>query len=198
MESLVTSVLPALHATYVPDDVPSEPFMLSLRIEGSGGWTAQIRGRHMQVERGEADCPTLWLFTTTPTVERFLEDAASEGRFLPKSLPPAGSVCVLTDPRLIKRIALANGRMELALRDAGGERLAVFLGFGDSARRPPGAVRADVAIEATLPALERILGGALPPDEALLAGHVEVRGNRLMAIQLALAVAPLYVRKTQT
>jgi hypothetical protein len=37
-----------------------------------------------------------------------------------------------------------------------------------------------------------MLDGALPPQDALVDGDVTVRGDRLLALQLALAVAPFY------
>jgi hypothetical protein len=37
-----------------------------------------------------------------------------------------------------------------------------------------------------------MLAGTLAPEEALADGDVQVRGNRMLALQLALAVAPFY------
>src|SRR5579884_969346 len=135
IESLLESVAPALHDGLVPDGVPSDSFVVSVHVAGTGAFTVHIRGRAMRVERGENGRPTLWLFTTSRVVERFLEDARGPRRFLPTSPPPHGAVAVLSDPRLLKRVAMASGRMELALRDADGERLSVVLGFGDATRR---------------------------------------------------------------
>jgi putative sterol carrier protein len=87
---------------------------------------------------------------------------------------------------------MAHGRIELALRDVDGERLAVVLGFGDAARRRVDPDDADVVVEAGLGTVERILAGKLAPESALVDGDVTVRGNRMLALQLALAVAPFY------
>jgi hypothetical protein len=37
-----------------------------------------------------------------------------------------------------------------------------------------------------------MLAGTLPPEDALAGGAVQVRGNRFLAMQLALAHAPFY------
>ena len=47
-------------------------------------------------------------------------------------------------------------------------------------------------IEADLSTVERLLAATLSPEDALVDEHVTIRGNRLLAMQLALALAPLY------
>jgi putative sterol carrier protein len=188
VESLVRTVVPDLHARLVPADVPGDEFAVSVRIEGAGSWTVRIRGRVMSVEDGEIERPTLWLFTTARAVELFLEDAMGPRRFLPQGL----GVAIMSDPRVIKRAAMASGRMELALRDVDGERLAIVLGFGAATRKLIDPEDADVVIETGMTTLGRILDGALPPEDALTDGDVTVRGNRFLALQLALAVAPFH------
>jgi putative sterol carrier protein len=148
----------------------------------------------MTVAAGEPTRPPLWVHTTERSVERFLEDALGPKRFLPKFVP-AGGVGTMSDPRVIKRVAMANGRIELALADVDGERLAIVFGFGDAARKAIDPDDADVVVETRLGTLERVLAGELGPEEALADGDVKVRGNRFLALQLALAVAPFYPPK---
>ncbi len=193
IRSLIESVAPALHTQWVPKDAPTDALTVNVRIEDAGSWTVVIRGTEMQVTSGEADRPALWLFTTARTVDLFLEDAAGPRRFVPKVEPGAGAI--LSDPRLVKRAAMAHGRIELALRDLDGERMAVVFGFGYAARKRIDPDDADVVVEAGLATIERMLGGALAPEEALTDGDVTVRGNRMLALQLALAVAPFYPQK---
>ena len=50
----------------------------------------------------------------------------------------------------------------------------------------------DVTIEVSLATVERILDGKLGPEEALADGDVRVTGKRLVAGQLAFALAPLF------
>jgi hypothetical protein len=196
VQSFVESVVPALHAQLVPADVSGEPFTVAVRVGDGASWTVHIRGCQMRVEAGEAERPTLWLFTTMRAIERFLEDAAGPRRLLPRFEPvggPAGAA-VLSDPRVVRRVAMANGRMELAVIEEG-ERLAIVLGFGSATRRRIDPEDADVVIETGIGTLERVLAGALAPEDALVDGDVQVRGNRLLALQLALAVAPFYPAK---
>ena len=123
IESLVTDVVPSLHARMVGADAPGDVFTIAVRVEGRGGWTVRIRGREMKVEEGEAARPTLWMHTTERAVERFLEDALGPRRLLPK-FAPVGGVTTMSDPRVVKRVAMASGRIELAVKDDDGERLA--------------------------------------------------------------------------
>ncbi len=199
VHSLVESVVPALHAQLVPADASVEPFTVAVRVGDAGSWTVHIRGRHMSVVAGEVASPTLWLFTTVRAVERFLEDATGPRRLLPRFEPVGGAAgaAALSDPRLVRRVAMANGRMELAVLDDDGERLAIVMGFGGAARKPIDPEAADVVIEAGIGTLERVLAGTLAPEDALVDGDVKVRGNRMLALQLALAVAPFYPAKTK-
>jgi hypothetical protein len=191
IESLVRRVVPELHARLVPDEAPGDPFTVAVRIEPAGSWTVVIRGRAMIVEDGEPDRPTLWMYTTARAVERFIEDATGPRRFVPK-FRPSGGVTLLSDPRVVKRVAMASGRVEMALRDVDDERLAIVVGFGAAAKKPIDPEDADVVVEVGSSTAERVLAGALAPEQALADGDVKVRGNRLLAVQLALAVAPFY------
>jgi putative sterol carrier protein len=208
VDSLVRSVVPELHGRLVPVDAPGDALTVSVRIEGAGSYTIRIRGREMDVEDGELERPTLWLFTTARAVELFLADALGPRRFLPhpsfggRSSPPKPpnveersqglGALIMSDPRVIKRAAMASGRIELALRDVDGERLAIVLGFGAATRKVIDPEDADVVVETGMTTLERMLDGALPPQDALVDGDVTVRGDRLLALQLALAIAPFY------
>jgi|HubBroStandDraft_4_1064222.scaffolds.fasta_scaffold51366_2 putative sterol carrier protein len=193
VRSLVETVVPELHARLVPDGGPQDAFTVNVRIEDAGDWTVRIAGREMRVVDGAADKPTLWLFTTARAVELFLEDATGPKRFLPR-FDTTDGLALLSDPRLVKRAALASGRIELAMTDEG-ERIAIVLGFGSAARKRIDPDDADVVIETGAATIDRMLSGRLAPEEALADGDVRVRGNRMLAMQLALAVAPFYPKQ---
>jgi hypothetical protein len=195
VESLITKVIPDLHGRLVVEGGPAQAFTIAVRIDGRGSWTAHIHGRQMHVVEGEAERPTFWLYATEATAEQFLADALGPKRLLPKpaAREPAAGVRTMTDPRVIQRLALASGRIELAVIDETGRRIAVLLGFGDAARRPMVTEAPDTVAEAPLSILEAILRGEQGPEEALSSPHVIVRGSRFLALQLALAVAPLYL-----
>jgi hypothetical protein len=189
---LVTEIVPELHAKLVPADAPADAFAVALRIEDEGSWTVRVHGARMTVSHGEEPSvsPTLWIWTTARAVERFLEDATGQKRMLPKFEPVGG----VGDPRVLKRVAMASGRLELALVDERGERLGIVFGFGAAAKKEMDPDDADTVIEADLATVERVLQGELGPEDALADGNVRVKGNRLLAMQLALAVAPFYPR----
>jgi putative sterol carrier protein len=190
---LVTQVIPELHARLVGPEGPSDVFTIAVRIEGYGSWTVRIRGPEMRVDPGETDRPTLWMYTTQEMADRFLQDAIGPRRLLPRP-PPVSVKGVLTmsDPRVIKRVAMASGRIELAALEDDGGRIALVFGFGDAARRPIDPSDPDTVAEAPIAVLERMLRGDCGPEEALSSGEVTVRGSRLLAFQLALAIAPFY------
>lgn len=196
VRSFVEDVVPAIHAELVPADASREPYVVAVRVGHEEGWTVHILGPEMRVVAGEAARPTLWLFATTRAVERFLEDATGPRRLVPTFEPVGGAAgaAVLSDPRIVRRVAMANGRIELAVNE-GGERLAVVFGFGTATRKGIDPDEADVVIETSMSTLERVLAGRLPPEDALVDGDVKVSGKRMLALQLALAVAPFYPAK---
>jgi len=200
LESLVTEAIPALHARLVAAGGPSEALTVTLRIEGRGSWTVRIRGQTMRVEEGEERRPTLWVYTTEETAERFLEDALGPKRLLPRihagaRVPDAGGILTMSDPLFIRRVAMASGRIEIAVLDEGGERLAMVFGLGDASRRPIDPEDPDTVVEVPIATLQAVLAGGRGPEEALANGDVTVRGRRLLAVQLALAVAPFYPKR---
>ncbi len=194
VQNLVTKLIPELHARLVDEAGPDEDLAIAVRVEGSGSWTLRIRRSRMTVDEGEDQRVTMWLYTTTRDVERFLEDARGPGRLAPTTLH-AGGVSTVTDPRIVKRLSLASGRLEVAVRDESGERIAMVLGFGGAARRPIDPVGPDAVVEAEIAAVERVLRGAIGPEEALITGAVTVRGNRFLPMQIALALAPFWTPK---
>ncbi|MDP9037503.1 MAG: hypothetical protein M3O50_22125 [Myxococcota bacterium] len=191
VQTLVTEVVPEVHARLVEEGGPDEELAIAVRIDGSGSWTLRIRRNVMTVDEGEDQRVSMWLYATTRDVERFLEDALGPGRLGSKTLQ-RGGVSTVTDPRVIKRLALASGRIELAVHDESDERIAMVLGFGGAARRPIDPVAPDAVVEAQIATVERVLRGQIAPDEALGSGAVTVRGSRLLPMQLALAMAPFW------
>jgi putative sterol carrier protein len=198
VELLVTEAIPALHARLVGEGGPKEGFTVALRIDGCGSWTVRIRGREMLVDPGEERRPTFWMYTTGGMAEHFLQDALGPRRLVPKMAThqQPGGVLTLSDPRVMRRVALASGRIELAALDADGTRLAIVFGFGDAARRPIDPENPDTVVEAPVTILHRVLSGERGPEEALSSGDVTVRGSRLLALQLAFAIAPFYPKST--
>ena len=198
IETLVTEIVPAMHARWVDGARSTERFAVTVRIEGHGGWTFRIQGGSMRTEPGEAARPTLWVYTTAACAERFLADALGPRRLMPKIDPKtlaSSAPKMLSDPRVVRRVAMASGRIEIAVVDDDGTRLAVVFGFGDAARRAMDPEDPDTVVEVRTATLDGILRGERAPEEVLASGDVSVRGRRLLAMQLALAVGSLYPKR---
>jgi putative sterol carrier protein len=195
VESLFTDVYPALHRKLVSASsggATREALTSVVRLEGGGpSYTIVVRGKDIDVNEGEAEGAPLWVTLRREVVERFLEDWMGPKKYVPKTAPPADMV-LLSDPRVMRRLAMVSARVELALTDFEGERVSLTAGCGDVAKKGIDPDDPDVVIEATMDTLTRLVGGDLSPEEALVDGHVAQRGKRLVAMQLALALAPFF------
>jgi hypothetical protein len=204
LDSLITEVMPRLHAQFVRE-AASHSHVAVVHAQGHGAWTVTVRGDAMHVEDGERDGVPLWVSFDKKVAERFLEDWSGEKKYVPKRAPKGGLV-LLSDPRVMARLAMANGRIELAVRDFGrhvsgsagawskpeGERIAMVAGFGAAAKKGIDLDDPDVTVEASMATLVSLAEGRLAPDAALSSGDVKTRGNKLLAMQLALALAPFF------
>lgn len=193
LESLFTDVVPALHARFVTDDSKDE-YVAVVRIEDGPSYTYVIQGRTIRVDEGEADRVRLWISVKRDAVQLFLDDWMGAKRFVPTFIPPGG-VVLFTDPRILKRLVMASGKLEVALADHDAGRVAMTVACGDAAKKGIDTDDPNVVLEAKTRALEKILAGRLAPEEALVDGDVSVKGNRFVAMQVALALAPFYPPK---
>jgi hypothetical protein len=197
--SLFETVLPTAHKQLVPAEAGNPELTLAVRVgdsealrEGGGslGYTFIFRGSEVTIVEGEQPA-NLWIAVQKKTLERFLGDWMGERRFAPKFTPRGGAL-LLTDPRIMKRLVMVTGRIELALPDFEGERASFFVGAGGGKKIAIATDAPDVVIEATVPTFERLLAGTLPPDEAIGGNHVTLRGKKLVAMQFAFALAPFF------
>lgn len=196
VEALLEEILPAAHARLVSDD-GDEEHRAVLRVTGGPSYTLEIRGRRASAARGEEGAPAVWVVAPREALERFLEDWATARRFVPR-VDPSGFV-MLTDPRVLRRVARVSGRLQLAiadfpLGDGRTERVAMTVGAGPAARQRIDVEEPDAVVEATTATVERVLSGALSPEDAIGGGHVKLTGKRLVAMQFALAIAPLFAK----
>jgi hypothetical protein len=189
IDTLFRQVLPAVHRSLVlpraRDAADSERFVAVVRVSGATSFTLEIQGSELSVREGEGASPSFWVVLDEPTLWK-----------LAGLVPTARADLVLvTDPRVLRRLALVSARAELALIGSGGGRLSVVVATGPSAKRDIAEEGADVVLEASVATLERLATGALLPEDAIADGHVAVRGKKLVAMQYALAFAPFYPRK---
>ena len=203
VESLFTEVYPALHRKLVSASgggggggrATSDALTSVIRLEGGGpSYTIVVRGNDIEVSEGEAKGAPLWVTIRRDVVERFLADWMGPKKYVPKTPLPDG-VVLLSDPRVMRRLAMVSARVELALTDFEGERVSLTAGCGDVAKKGIDPEDPDVVIEATMDTLTRLVGGQLSPEAALVDGHVAQTGKRFVAMQLALALAPFFPAK---
>ena len=193
VESLFTDVYPALHRQLVRDEDAKRDALTSVvRLEGGGpSYTIVVRGKDIAVTEGEAKGAPLWVTLRRDVVERLLEDWMGAKKYVPKTAPPKDLV-LLSDPRVMRLLAMVSARVELAVTDFDGARASLVAGSGDVAKKGIDPDDPDVVIESTMDTLQRLVTGALSPEAALADGHVAQRGKRFVAMQYALALAPFY------
>ena len=191
LDTLFTDVLPRTHAKMVPATAGTERFTVVCRVVGWKSFTLEIRGAALAVREGEEAGASFWQVVTRETAQRFLDDWLGEKRFGPLT-PPKGPMVSLSDPRILKRLSLVSGKVELALTDVATGRMAMTAASGSAAKKAIHTDDPDVVIEAPSSALLRLLDGKLSPEDALVDGSVTIRGKKLVAMQLALALGPFY------
>jgi hypothetical protein len=196
--SFLTALLPAEHARLVPSragrarvlvHLGDDRFLLS--ADGDRLNVSEFTDPLPPTDAAEAPADVLVSFDE-PTVRRFLEDWSGPRRWLPRFEPR--EVALLTDARLLRRLAMVMGRIELAIDDFEGSRAAVTLAAGSRAIKNLDA-DPDVSVELSMDTFERLLAGTLGPDEAIADRHVTVRGKTLVAMQFALALVPFFPPK---
>jgi SCP-2 sterol transfer family len=196
--SLFETVLPKAHRQLVPPEAGHGELTMAVRIgeserlteSGSLGYTFVFRGSEVTIEQSERPA-SMWIAVQRKTLERFLGDWMGPRRFAPKFTPRGGAV-LLTDPRIMKRLVMVTGRIELALPDFEGARASFFVGAGGGKKVAIAPDEPDVVLEASVPTFERLLAGTLPPDDAISGSHVTIRGKKLVAMQFAFALAPFF------
>jgi putative sterol carrier protein len=190
LDSLFREVLPKAHAQMVPASAPRDRFVVVQKVSGFETFTLEIRGPEMKVSPGATDRPDFWVLTPRENVELFLDDWLGPKKLVPKRVPK--EMVSISDPRILKRLALVSAKAELALTDLEGRRVALVAASGGAAKKHIEEDDPDVVLEAGAATFMRLVEGTLPPEEAIADGAVAVRGKRLLAMQLALAFAPFY------
>ncbi len=188
LESLFMEVLPKAHAQMVPKSAGNERFVAVQEVTGHGSYTFDIRGDVLVVTEGAADKPDFWVSVSEAHAQLFLDDWMGPKKLAPRSLPK--DVVAISDPRLLKRLAMVSAKAELALVDLDGERVRIVAASGAAAKKPIDPEDPDVVLEATAETFLRLVDGSLAPEDAIVDGAVTVRGKRLLAMQYAFAFAP--------
>jgi putative sterol carrier protein len=195
LEKLVTDVVPAAHGRLVPASAGREPLTCAFELEGLKSWVVGLEGTTMRVREGDERAPDIRIRARAKDAQAFLDDWTGPQRFVPKVKPNADLV-LMSDPRILKRVKMVTGAIELAIRDfddgGGARRVALMVAVGAPAKkRDP---EPDVVVETSMSTYLRLLSAKIGPEDALADGDVSVTGKRLVAMQFAFAVAPLFPR----
>jgi len=193
LESLFTQVVPDTHARFVPANAGTEEHKIVVQVSGAKAYTLKVRGKDLAVTEGEEAGHALWARVERKTVELFLDDWMGPKRWVPKFVPPGGLV-LMTDPRILKRVTMVSAKVELTVPDFDGGPISMSFAAGDVARRGAEKATADATVETSSATFERILSGALAPEDAIAEGKVTLRGKALVAMQFAFALAPFFAK----
>jgi len=198
VESFFEHVLPEAHRALVPADPSAGEYLVAVRMEGPGTSTTRyaytIRGREIAVKHGDDTAHLqahLWIAGEYAALDFFLEDWSGPRRFAP-SFEPAQGVKLITDPRVLKRLAQATGKIELGLVDFEGGAGNLVISAAGAKKHALKDATSDAIIETRVTVFEKLLAGKLGPDEAIADSHVTVRGKKLVAMQFAFALAPFF------
>ena len=186
----VTRLVPEAHRAQVPEDASPQEWTVSIRVPGTVNAHYRIRGNALEM-REEEDKAHLAVVLDDAHVSHFLADFQGPRRYVP-TFEPRGAR-VITDPRVLERLALVIGSLEAVVEDAeGGPVRLLVAAFGGKPGRFDEDDDRDVTLTLRASAFEGLLKGTLAPDALLSSGDVAVKGKRLVAMQFALALAPFF------
>ncbi len=189
IEQLLNDVLPKAHAKLVSaTEVGS--FKVAVKVTPGPTYLLSIDKNRLSV-REESAKTGIWVHLDEKAVVFFLDDMATTKRFLPKFVPEGGFT-MLTDPKVLKRVSLVNGKIEIKLVDSPIGTISLFVAAGAKAKEGLFADDPDATLEVHMPTVENILSGKVGPEAALSDGSVGIKGRRLVAMQFALAIAPYF------
>lgn len=194
IEGLLTEIVPKAHASLVPASAGREPFTCAFEVDGAASWIIDLSGPSMNVRAGDIRAPDARLRTSAEHARAFLDDWC--GRSATSVRRPSGDMILLSDPRLLKRLRMVTGAITLTISDfpIADMKKPVSLSIAVGAPAKKVEPDADVVIETTMRTYGRLLAGEMGPEDALADGDVKISGKRLVAMQFALAIAPLFPR----
>lgn len=189
---LFEDVIPKAHRQLVPKQGDKAELVVAVTVHGDdevSSLRATIRGADIDVATDSDEKAHVSLVLEKASLVAFLEDWATTRRYVPKFSPKGAAI--LTDPRVLGRIAHVTGSIELALPDfPGGRARLQATAYGGKATRVDPDREPDVVVEASNDVFDKMLAGTVLPEEALAQSLVTVKGKRMVALQFAFALAP--------
>ncbi len=189
IDQLLNDVLPSTHSKLVkPDEAGA--FEIGVKVSPGQRWVLSVDKNLLTTREGGTTTP-IWVHLEEKAVVFFLDDMATTKRFVPKFVPEGGFT-MLTDPRVLKRVSMVSGKIQIKLVDSPIGTISLYVAAGAKAKEGLYADDPDAVLEVHMPTVEKILAGKLGPEAALTDGSVTIKGKRLVAMQFALAIAPFF------
>jgi hypothetical protein len=156
---------------------------IGFEVRGAGGgrWFVDIAGGRSRPADAPAHPPFLHVAIERSDFERLWREAGDNVLGFLGGVSGMGAPIKLTRAR-VEQIAAAAGTLGFELVGEGGFRLLAQLGAGEPVEPPQTTIRVDTQ------AYRELRSGALAPQDAFLAGKIQVEGDMQLAMQLALAV----------
>jgi hypothetical protein len=187
---IVTSWLPrAFAASSRRPSSDSPSVRLSLSGEGGGEWDLRATEQELQVEarapgwrRGrEDDEPGIWLRQSVPDFLALLREDPDLPALLSPDIGIMSLLCV--DDAQMALLGNIDGRLKLEVEGRRRRRWALDVAFGPAGMRA-GRPRSTVRVDSRT--CEELANGAIVVLQALLAGRLQVEGDRALAVQAAM------------
>ena len=158
-----------------------------LRGAGGGTWHLNIDGGRVTASDRAAHPPFLSLEIDREHFEPLWREAGDNVLGFLGGVSGMGKPIQLTRFR-VEQIASVSGVLLFELTGEGGFRLVARLGSPPPATSEPAATAPNTTIRVDAAAYRELRIGALQPQDAFLAGKIQVEGDMQLAMQLALAV----------
>jgi hypothetical protein len=153
---------------------------------GGGTFYVDFEGGRSRAADAPAHPPFLTLVIDRADYEPLWREAGDDVLAFLGGVSGMGAAIKLTRARA-EQIAAVKGTLRFELAGEGGFRLLAHLGVGTEDEAPPeGAAQTSIRVD--LQAYRELRRGALQPQDAFLAGKIQVEGDMQLAMQLALAV----------
>jgi hypothetical protein len=176
-----------------PPDSPS--LRVTLSGQGGGEWDLCANEEALIVKRrepgprhraspgSESNDPDIWLRQSVPDFLALFHDEAD----LPSLLPPDTDVMdlVCVDEGKLAMLAQIDGRISVEIHGRRRRRWTIDVAFGPSGMRA-GRPRSTVRVDSHT--CEELAESALAPLQALLAGRLQIEGDRALVMQVVMLV----------
>jgi hypothetical protein len=199
LESLVDTQLPAHHKAALAartgaaaaGGASARAFVVGIRIRRRLTRTLHVLGDQLVVKQEAPRSCDLWVSTDEASAEYFLADAKGP-RVLTAKPNAAFPVLTPTDPRMLAHIAGESAKLECTLKMPDGTQLSMLFGCGKHAAK--GIDDFDPEVRLVLPAmlLTAFTQAEVSPQSAIESPDIEWHGKKLVAVKLALALAPIF------